>query len=104
MRTRLFASLLVAVALVVTAGPGCTRRSVNRAERRWDRVTGQPDHAVNLNTASKAELAALPGLTDADADRIIEHRPYNDVSGLLRRKVIGRNKYDQIQDLVYVRR
>ena len=66
-------------------------------------VTGHPDHAVNLNTASKTELASLPGLTDADADRIIEHRPYNDVSGLLRKKVIGRNKYDQIQDMVYVR-
>ncbi|HEX8914109.1 MAG TPA: HlyD family efflux transporter periplasmic adaptor subunit [Humisphaera sp.] len=31
---------------------------------------------VNLNTASPAELAALPGLAPADVDRIVAGRPY----------------------------
>jgi DNA uptake protein ComE-like DNA-binding protein len=75
-------------------------------ERRFERTTGIATHryAVNLNTASREELAALPGLNDDDANRIISHRPYNGVDGLLRKKVIGRGKYDQIQDMVYVRR
>jgi radical SAM superfamily enzyme with C-terminal helix-hairpin-helix motif len=101
---RLLASMLIAVSVVALADTGCSRRSVRRAERRWERVAGQPDHAVNLNTASREELASLPGLSDDDADRIIAHRPYNEVQGLLRKKVIGKSKFEQIQDLVYVRR
>lgn len=33
-------------------------------------------HLVELNSASKAELMTLPGITDALADRIIAARPY----------------------------
>ena len=32
---------------------------------------------MNVNTATKAELAALPGMGDAIAERIVEHRYYN---------------------------
>ncbi len=102
MGIRVVASLLLGVALLFAAGPGCSARQ----ERRLERATGigNQRYAVNLNTASKEELASLPGLNDDDANRIIAHRPYNQVDGLLRKKVIGRNKYDQIQDMVYVRR
>jgi DNA uptake protein ComE-like DNA-binding protein len=97
---RTLVSLMLGFALVLTVAPGCTRRM----ERRFDQATGRNQYSVNLNTASKQELAALPGLNDDDADRIIAHRPYNEVSGLLNKKVIGRNKFDQIRDMVYVRR
>jgi competence protein ComEA len=35
-----------------------------------------PTKLVDINSASKAELKALPGIGDAEADRIIAARPY----------------------------
>ena len=67
----------------------------------YNDVVGRPA-TVELNTASRGELASLPGLTDADADRIIAHRPYGAKEGLLRKNVLGKQKYEQIQDYVYV--
>jgi DNA uptake protein ComE-like DNA-binding protein len=40
---------------------------------------GKPEQAVrrvDVNTASRAELKTLPGVGDAEADRIVSLRPY----------------------------
>src|SRR5947209_4608874 len=36
------------------------------------------DKPLNLNTATKNQLLSLPGMTDAEADRVIAGRPYNE--------------------------
>src|SRR5262249_8257982 len=38
-----------------------------------------PDDAVNVNTASKAQLQTLPGIDEELADRIVAGRPYHTV-------------------------
>ena len=55
---------------------------------------------VNLNAASRAELKALPGGSDAEADRIIAGRPYNSKAVLLTNKVISDGRYAAIKGLV----
>lgn len=35
-----------------------------------------PVKLVDINSASRAELKTLPGIGDAEAERIIAHRPY----------------------------
>jgi DNA uptake protein ComE-like DNA-binding protein len=60
------------------------------------------DSRADLNSASQATLARLPGLSDADATRIVANRPYGNVSGLRRKNVLGERKYEGIQDYVYV--
>ena len=57
---------------------------------------------VNLNTASHKDLAALPGLTGADADRIIAGRPYKATADLVKKQVLVQKKFDAIKDLVSV--
>ena len=87
------------VTLVLLAlGSGCSR---NRRSQLYNDVVGRPA-TVELNSASRSQLASLPGLSDTDADRIIANRPYGAKEGLLRKKVLGQQKYDQIQDYVYV--
>jgi DNA uptake protein ComE-like DNA-binding protein len=60
--------------------------------------------AVDLNKASRPDLSALPGITDAKADRIIAERPYANAHQLVTRHVLTENEYSQIQDRVVVSR
>lgn len=55
---------------------------------------------VDLNNASKKDLAALPGIGPDYAQTIIDARPSNSKEDLLRKKVIPQATYDKIQDRV----
>jgi DNA uptake protein ComE-like DNA-binding protein len=58
--------------------------------------------SVDLNRASKDELASLPGITSGEADRIIAERPYANTHQLVTRHVLSEDQYNQIQDRVVV--
>ena len=58
---------------------------------------------VDINSATKAELDALPGIGSARADAIIKGRPYRGKDDLLSKKIIPSNAYDGIKDKVIAR-
>jgi DNA uptake protein ComE-like DNA-binding protein len=80
---------------------GCNTAGFRNA---FDNVNGCPDQErrFNLNSATRDQLGALPGLTDEDADRIIANRPYHVERDLLHERVLNEGKYDQIKSYVYV--
>jgi DNA uptake protein ComE-like DNA-binding protein len=57
---------------------------------------------VDLNSASREKLTEA-GLSDADANNVIAHRPYQSKEELLQRKVISPASYRGIQDRVAIR-
>ncbi len=59
---------------------------------------------VDLNKASKDDLASLPGITSGQADRIIAERPYANAHQLVTRRILSEDEYGQIQDRVVVNR
>ena len=61
-----------------------------------------PEKPLDLNTASQASLKTLPGIAQADAERIVAARPYERPSQLLERHIVSREQYDRIADLVTV--
>jgi competence protein ComEA len=55
---------------------------------------------VDINTATAAQLKALPGIGDAYSDRIIKGRPYANKAQLLSRGVVPSATYDKVKDMV----
>jgi len=61
---------------------------------------------VNINSASKADLVALPGIGDVTAERIITTReesgPFGSVDDLLRVKGITKKKLEQLKPFITI--
>ncbi len=57
---------------------------------------------VNINTATQAELEALPGIGPVTASRIISDRQYQTVEDLLNKKILGKAVFDKIKDQLVV--
>ena len=66
--------------------------------------TAQAEAALlDINSASKDQLDALPGIGSARAEAIIKNRPYNGKDDLVQRKIIPQNVYTGIKDKIIAR-
>ncbi len=62
--------------------------------------TNSAVQAINLNTASSAELESLPGIGPVTAAKIIAARPYQNISELQTKKVVGPSVFAKIKDSI----
>ena len=100
-----FVVALVIAATLFTGACGKGAGAVNSRTVNSSAASSDRDHdgLVDLNSASKTQLIALPGIGEAHAQKIIDGRPYRQKSDLVRRNIISEKTYELIADKVIAR-
>lgn len=112
--------LLVPAAFVILALTSCTPATNNNPDQIRQRTADATAAArrdakavaqgirdgmerkgpVDINTANREQLLALPGITPAQADAIIARRPYSNSSQLVRKHILSKAEYNKIADRI----
>ena len=91
---------LLAPALLVTLALAAPRPFASAQSKPAPAATSAPATPLDINTATRDQLKALPGIGDAYADRIIKGRPYTAKNQLTQKGIIPDGTYSKIQTLI----
>jgi DNA uptake protein ComE-like DNA-binding protein len=98
---RLRQYLPVIVLLSLSMAPPAPPRVAGQVPKRPAAPLAQP---LDLNSATRDQLKALPGMGSVYADRIIKGRPYTAKTQLTQRGILPPAAYAKIEDLVIAKR
>ncbi len=94
-------STLIFPALAVSPSPQTTQTPPPQTIA--DKIAASKD-LLDINTATPAQLKALPGMGDAYVARVIAGRPYTAKNQLTTRGILPADEYEKIKPLIIAHR
>ncbi len=101
MGKKLFSRILLTLCLLGLIGTMGFAQSDKKSKKGAAPAAAAADtKLVDINSATKAELGALPGIGDVYSQKIIDGRPYKVKTDLTRKKIIPAATYKKISGMI----
>ena len=103
MRKNLFTQLLALLfAIALVSGSAAAQGNTMKADKTT--AMAKATDLLDLNSATKDQLQALPGIGDKYSQKIIDGRPYAKKTDLVQKKIIPQATYAKIKDMVIAKK
>lgn len=100
MKKNLFTSVLMALFAVVLIANVALASPAPQADAKKPAAAAASADLLDLNSATKEQLDALPGIGEKYSQKIIDGRPYKAKTDLVRKKIIPQATYNKIKNQV----
>jgi competence protein ComEA len=99
-KKRVAIRILSAVLAVLLSAGLCMAQSSGSKSSSKPGAMASSDNLVDINSATKDQLSALPGIGDVYSQKIIDGRPYHSKTDLKTKKIIPAATYSKISGMI----